>query len=107
MHDTLITAHDVRHPWYALLRALGLSVAAGIAAFLITWAVLAWPTLMAELNWYIHPHPVSTIHAAAGQTVPSIASNHVMIPAINVNAPVIYDTQFTDAVGKLPDGVVH
>ncbi len=107
MNDTLITLSDFKHPWQAMARALGLSLLAGLMAFGLTWAVLAWPTLMSELNWYLHPHSAVTLQPATGQTIPTIEANHLVIPAISVDAPVIYDTQFTDAVGKLPDGVVH
>lgn len=107
MEDTLITTRDLSAPRRALLAGLGLSLAAGIAAFLITWLVLAWPTVQLELKWYFGHRPATTLQPKPGQTTPTIDDNHVVISAIGVSAPIIYDTDITDAVGKLPDGVVH
>ncbi len=108
MPKPLLTTDDLilRPRWSTvILRALTTGIVAGGIAFAITWAVLAWPTLKLEFNWYTGNRPQNVSLALARDT--AVQKDHLVIPSIGIDAPVFYNTPYTDAVGQLPDGVVH
>ena len=106
--DPLITTAELNQNKWWLVKLLVFSVSAGLTAFVVTWLFLAWPTVLAEFNWYFGSHPSEIVLPGANANqVPSVTKNHLVISAISVDAPVIYDSNITDAVQLLPNGVVQ
>ncbi len=111
MSQPLVTIgelHPARRSTISLtVRVVVTALTAGTIAFLVTWLVLAWPTVVANVSWQLRQANHSTSAPPAPAVTPFVTADHLLIPSINVDAPVFYDTEITDSVGKLPDGVVH
>ena len=93
--------------WRLFLGIVGLAIGGGVLAFSLTWLVLSWPTLVARLGWTLDHIAGTSVAVLAPAVQLSVTTDHLVIPTIHVDAPVFYNTTITDAVGKLPDGVVH
>ena len=106
--EPLVTITDLNAKRWWFVKPVALSIIAGLAAFGITWIALSWPTVVAELTWYSGNHPAAVVVSNnPNQGVPAITTNHLVIKGINVEAPITYDSDITDAAQALPNGVVH
>lgn len=81
---------------------------AAVITFALLYVVFKAPIFLNQIHYLTSSKPASTQSApAAGATVP--AANTLSIPKINVNAPVIYATNNSEAAIQkdLESGVVH
>lgn len=105
MNSPIVTASELRRPRPRSPIAVGFVV--GVTTFILTWAVLAWPTIVLNLKWASGIPLNPAVEDARGAEVPVVEANHLAIPRVGVSAPIFFDVETDDAVGQLPDGVVH
>lgn len=82
-----------------------------VAIFCTTILVFKAPVIINEIRFGLHPQTasVSTASATLNAAAPVSASPTIIIPKINVNAPMVYinSTNETDFETALQSGVVH
>jgi LPXTG-site transpeptidase (sortase) family protein len=80
-----------------------------VGIFLVVLLLFKSPIVLSEINYSLNSHKNATAPAAATASAVSPTDNSIIIPKINVNAPVEYisSVQESDILTALESGVVH